>query len=70
MNVETTPETKTVYKRAYGKRADETATMTTFTLRMSRDVTAYANTLRNLAQIATVHWLAKHERPYPEAQKT
>ena len=29
LNVETTPETKTVHKRAYGKRSDETRSITT-----------------------------------------
>ena len=48
LNVETTPETKTVHKRAYGKRADETRSITTVTVRTSRNVTAYANALRNL----------------------
>jgi transposase len=46
--IEIIPETKTVHKRAYGERADETVTMTTFTVRTSRHVTAYANTVRNL----------------------
>lgn len=48
LNVETTPETKTVHKRAYGKRADATRSITTVTVRTSRNVTAYANTVRNM----------------------
>jgi transposase len=48
LNVEMTPETKTVHKRAYGQRADEAVTTTIFTVYTSRHVTAYVNTVRNL----------------------
>ena len=48
LTIETIPETKTVHKRAYGQRADETVTITTVTVRTSRNVTAYAETVRNL----------------------
>ena len=48
LSVETTSEAKTVHKRAYGQRADETVTITTFTVRTSRNVTAYTNTVHNL----------------------
>ncbi len=48
LTIETIPETKTVHKRAYGQRADETVTTTTVTVRTSRNVTAYAETVRNL----------------------
>lgn len=46
--IEIVPETKTVHKRAYGQRADETVTTTTVTVRTSRHVTAYADTVRDL----------------------
>ncbi len=46
--IETIPEIKTVHKRAYGDRADEMVTMTTFTVSTSRHVSAYANTVRNV----------------------
>jgi transposase len=42
------PETKTVHKRAYGRRTAENVTTTTVTVHTSRDVTAYANAVRNL----------------------
>ena len=45
---ETIQETKTVNKRAYGGRTAETVTTATVTIRTSRNVTAYANTVRNL----------------------
>ena len=45
---ETTQETQPVHKRAYGRRAAHTETKTTVTVRTSRNVTAYANTVRNL----------------------
>lgn len=48
LSIETTSEAKTVHKRAYGLRANEAVTTTTFTVRTSRNVTAYANTVRNL----------------------
>ena len=48
LTIETIQETKTVNKRAYGGRTAETVTTTTVTVRTSRNVTAYANTVRNL----------------------
>jgi transposase len=48
LTIETIPETKKVHKRAYGQRADETVTTTTVTVRTSRNVNAYAETVRNL----------------------
>jgi len=48
LTIETIQETKTVNKRAYGRRTAETVTTTTVTVRTSRNVTAYANTVRNL----------------------
>ena len=48
LTIEIIPEIKTVHKRAYGQRADEAVTTTTFTVRTSRNVTAYENTVRNL----------------------
>ena len=45
---ETIQESKTVNKRAYGGRTAETVTTATVTIRTSRNVTAYANTVRNL----------------------
>jgi transposase len=48
LTVETIQETKTVHKRAYGQRAAQTVTETTVTVHTSRNVTAYANTMRNL----------------------
>lgn len=48
LTIETLQETKTVHKRAYSKRADETVTTTTVTVHSSRNVTAYENTVRNL----------------------
>jgi len=48
LTVETIQETKTVHKRAYGRRAAQTVTETTVTVHTSRNVTAYANTVRNL----------------------
>jgi len=48
LTVETIQETQTVHKRAYGRRAAQTVTAATVTVRTSRNVTAYANTVRNL----------------------
>ena len=49
LTVEIIQETKTVHKRAYGRRAAQTVTEATVTtVRTSRNVTAYANTVRNL----------------------
>ena len=48
LTIETTRETQTAHKRAYGRRTAETVTTATVTVRMSRNVTAYANTVRNL----------------------
>jgi len=48
LTVETIQETQTVHKRAYGRRAAQTVTEATVTARTSRNVTAYANTVRNL----------------------
>jgi transposase len=48
LTVETTPETKTVQKRAYGLRVDKTVTTTTVTVSTSRNVSAYTDTVRNL----------------------
>jgi transposase len=48
LTIETSQETQTVHKRAYGQRAAHTETKTTVTVRTLLNVTAYANTVRNL----------------------
>ena len=46
--VEITRETQTAHKRAYGKRAAETLTVTTLTACASRNADTYADAVRNL----------------------
>ncbi|MDP2902071.1 MAG: hypothetical protein Q8N96_03045, partial [Methylovulum sp.] len=48
LTIETLQETKTVHKRAYGKRTDETVMKTTITVHPSRNATAYEDTVRHL----------------------
>ena len=46
--VETLLDTQTVHKRAYGGRAAQLESVTTVTVRVSRNETAYTNAVRNL----------------------
>lgn len=48
LTVETTRETQSVHKRAYGRRAAQAEDVTTVTVHTSRNVSAYANAVRNL----------------------
>ena len=48
LSVEYILKTESIRKRAYGDRAAETLTVTTATVRVSRDATAYTKAVRNL----------------------
>ncbi|MDD5267678.1 MAG: hypothetical protein PHO08_11190 [Methylococcales bacterium] len=54
LTIETLQETKTVNKRAYGRRTAKTVATATVSVRTSCNLTAYANTVRNLGWKAFV----------------